>query len=69
LLGTSLADPGVRNYRTGLLRESAHETGIAHMVPEPVSIASRELDAVAGSIRVGDLGWGGLRGDAFLAAF
>jgi hypothetical protein len=26
----------------------AHETGIAHMLPEPGSIASRELDTVAG---------------------
>jgi hypothetical protein len=35
----------------------APETDIRHIAPEPVPFASRELDAVAGSIRVGGMGW------------
>lgn len=39
-----LADPGVRNYRSGLVRKARTRNQCRQRVPEPVSIASREFD-------------------------
>jgi hypothetical protein len=47
-----LADPGVRNYRTGLLRKTRTWNRPGHRVPESIPDASRELDTLAGSNRV-----------------
>ena len=48
-----LADPGVRNDRTGLLRETlrkAHETSADTMCQKPAPFASREFDTVVSAL-------------------